>query len=1120
MRDVHQMVIELDETFESGLPATLTQRYSTTINGVVVTPNLGTITVDPAAAHSGVYGVKIVAAKATVPAGAEALINAYLSHWTTNFLANDIFARFYIKIPDHLPASYSGGNILEMDTDLAGVQLRINSEDPTPNIAVFSARYLKNGVVTALVARDSSANPIQVQLNRWYCVEVHARKGAGVGLGLIEIYIDGVLAATDVTDVTGATWYGIHLGMAPNGTSTFDSYRGTETLLIDDYKIADTYIGPSTAPTDGTLTVTTTQNGVSVSGASVTVGGQTKTSPASFTLVANTYTVSATYLGATQTQSATVVAGQTTTINFDFPQIANGYAVIYAYAGGTAINATVTADGQTGTTPVTFTFPAGTYSVTATYQGQTLPAQSVTITAGQTATITFQFPAPRTLTIVASNGGVTSPAAGTHPYDDGASVSITAIPNTGFSLSYWIVDGVNAGSANPITVTMSANHTVTPIFTQITWTLTILPVTGGTTSPAAGTSTRNDGTQVTITATPLTGYMFDHWMIDGVESGTSNTVIVTMTANHTVEAVFQVIVRTLTVVAAVGGSTNPPAGAYPYNHGSTAQVSATASTGYRFSNWIVNGTNAGSVNPINITMNADATVTPVFVQDTITVNVVAGANGAVSPSGLQTLVIGTAYSFAALPNTSYVFDHWDMSGANIGSTNPLSLTATADKNGKTLTALFALYVPPPITLTIAVAPTGAGTTTPPIGQTQVTPGTVAQFTATRVAGWDFVQWQLDGTAYANNPLNLPIVQSMNGQTLTAVFTQGKVTVTVAATVGGTVSPSGPQVLTIGNSYSYTATASQGFVFDHWELGGVSVGANPTYQFIASLDMDGKTLLAVFAAAKISLYVNAAANGSVSPFGQQTLTVGTRYTFGAFPNNGYKLDHWDLAGANLGSTNPLQITAALGMDGQTLTAFFRAEETTPPQITMALAVTPAAAGSTSPPVGSNVFNVGDLVQFTVTPSGDYQFVQWTLDGMTFSENPLNLTIAQNMQGKTLTAQLAIPQVAVTVTADANGSVSPTGTQTLIVGRSYQFAAVGKTGYALDHWELAGQDLGSANPITLTPTVQNDGQTLTAFFRPVAVQAGFPWWTLAIAIPSAVAFTYIGTSPSGAKKKRRR
>jgi uncharacterized repeat protein (TIGR02543 family) len=68
------------------------------------------------------------------------------------------------------------------------------------------------------------------------------------------------------------------------------------------------------------------------------------------------------------------------------------------------------------------------------------------------------------------------------------------------------------------------------------YTLTIAAGTGGTTNPAPGSYTYDTGTQVTVTATPNSGYKFSGW--SGAVTGTTNPITVTMDADKSITANF------------------------------------------------------------------------------------------------------------------------------------------------------------------------------------------------------------------------------------------------------------------------------------------------------------------------------------------------------------------------------------------------------------------------------------------------------------------------------------------------------------------------------------------------------------------------------------------------------
>jgi hypothetical protein len=79
------------------------------------------------------------------------------------------------------------------------------------------------------------------------------------------------------------------------------------------------------------------------------------------------------------------------------------------------------------------------------------------------ATIGIDLPAP-VLMIGYAQNGFTSPVYGKHRKIIGSSADVEALPNSGFVLNFWMLDGVNAGSSNPISVTMDKSHTITPLF--------------------------------------------------------------------------------------------------------------------------------------------------------------------------------------------------------------------------------------------------------------------------------------------------------------------------------------------------------------------------------------------------------------------------------------------------------------------------------------------------------------------------------------------------------------------------------------------------------------------------------------------------------------------------------
>jgi len=74
---------------------------------------------------------------------------------------------------------------------------------------------------------------------------------------------------------------------------------------------------------------------------------------------------------------------------------------------------------------------------------------------------------------------------------------------------------------------------------KLTLTVSLEPSGGGTLSLAPGVYSYGKGDQVTVTATPASGYSFKAWELDGQTAGTSTSITVTVSQAHSLKAVFE-----------------------------------------------------------------------------------------------------------------------------------------------------------------------------------------------------------------------------------------------------------------------------------------------------------------------------------------------------------------------------------------------------------------------------------------------------------------------------------------------------------------------------------------------------------------------------------------------------
>jgi hypothetical protein len=355
----------------------------------------------------------------------------------------------------------------------------------------------------------------------------------------------------------------------------------------------------------------------------------------------------------------------------------------------------------------------------------------------------------------------------------------------------WVKAGLLAVSGTPITtvnitVTSAGNGTVAPSGQQ---TLTI------------GATYTNY-----FAALPNQYYQLDYWDFNGTNLGSTNPLAslgpVTLAMDGgTLTAHFKKIVATITVSVndAAMGTTNPAPGGYTVNEGDQGSITAIPNANYRLDHWELDGVNVGNTNPFTLLVTkVSYTLVAVFARNTISLNVAAGPNGSVSPSGLLTLNVGQTYQFTATPNQYYQLGSWMLGSTQEGSANPFSLTISAAMNGLTLTATF---VNTPSTITISVNDANMGTTTP-------VPGTYSNFegyteTVTSIAnpGYHIYQWILDGSIVDGSNVSYNVTLTKTHHDLQVVFVENAPSITVQ--------PRGPISKTPDSTQDFTASVSGG-----------------------------------------------------------------------------------------------------------------------------------------------------------------------------------------------------------------------------------------------------------------------------------------------------------------------
>jgi uncharacterized repeat protein (TIGR02543 family) len=306
----------------------------------------------------------------------------------------------------------------------------------------------------------------------------------------------------------------------------------------------------------------------------------------------------------------------------------------------------------------------------------------------------------------------------------------------------------------------------------------------------------------------------------------------------------------LTVNAVGNGTVTQNPLSTTYASGTNVTLTAVPGAGWTFQGW--SGDLAGVLNPANITMNGNKTVTATFMQPgkyyNLTVNVV--GNGTVLQSPFNTTYLsGSVVTLTAAPSLNWTFFGW--SGDLTGTQSPANITINGNK---TVTATFVQVSSASYSLTVNVV--GNGTVLQSPFNTTYASNTLVTVTAVAGANWSFSSWAGDVTG-AQNPANI----TMNGnKSVTATFVKifsATYALTVNIVGNGTVTQNPVNATYIsGTNVTLTAVPGANWTFQGWS-GDLTGTQNP-----ASMTVDGnKTVTATFVTGTFA--------GSIDLFTQKT-----------------------------------------------------------------------------------------------------------------------------------------------------------------------------------------------------------------------------------------------------------
>jgi hypothetical protein len=600
------------------------------------------------------------------------------------------------------------------------------------------------------------------------------------------------------------------------------------------------------------------------------------------------------------------------------------------------------------------------------------------------------------------------------------------------------------------------------------------------------------GSDVTLSATSVTGYTFTGWT--GDPECTSSAQTITLSGVQSSKTCFA---NYGTVRLTVAGNAEPAAGGAvrvtssdatascaagdarcTVDYGGSASVAAAARTGYTFGSW--SGCATGSTPSLALTgILENETCTASFSLNRYTVRVTAQptAGGSVSTScGSASCSVehGGELTLTATENAGYSFTGW--SGCTQAGSAP-QLTFTGIDGPMTCTANFSRQS---YAVTGRATPAEGGTVSCGDRPCVVEHGASQSLTAMPSAGYNFDGWSGCSTA---RDATITLSNISAAQTCTASFSRQtfRVTTSVAPAGGGTASCTEGCSVTYGQGQALTATPSAGFDFTGWS--GCVTSASAAANLVDITRNQVCTASFARRVYRIATATNPSAGGSVtcSRAGCQ-VEHGSDITLTAQPATGFAFTGFS---GCTGTASGASLTLTNVQGAQACTANF--ERMT---FSVRTSVNPAGAGSvTCPGAGTCTAAYGDRVVLTQSPSSS----AWVFDGFSGDCDAAgvvasvvgNVACVANYHAVTVTVPTAVlPAGAGTVTC------APAGCQG-VLGTTSSVSAAPSAGYVFSGWSGCSTATTATTSVVLalqmptcTANFARQQVTITTTVTPVA------------------------------------
>ena len=623
----------------------------------------------------------------------------------------------------------------------------------------------------------------------------------------------------------------------------------------------------------------------------------------------------------------------------------------------------------------------------------------------------------------------------------------------------WQIDGTEYPVNAPVTVT--ADITVKVLWedappAHVEYTITVKTDGNGTASASHVKAVV--GTEITLTATPDTGYHFKEWQVMRGNVTIKDDKFTMPDSDVEVKAIFEEDTPPAptehTVTVTSGGNGTASASPAKAVAGAEITLTATPNTGYHFKEWQVISGNVTIKDDKFLMPDSNVEVKAIFEEDAppapteFTITVKTDGNGTASASPAKA-VAGTEITLTAMPNEGYHFKEWQVISGDVTIKDD---KFTMPEGNVEIKAIFEEDTPP--------APTDPAK--PSISVTGTYTYNGSEHTAT-VSGYDPATMDISGNTATDAGDYTVRVTSKTGKwvdgstdAVTAAWSIGKATqeapnglIGVAPTTEG---GSDGKITGVDATMEYRAesetiyTACTGIEIENLPAGNYFVRYAEDHNHFASPDAEVTVGEGAPLADCTITFNGNGGSGSMEPV---TVKAETNYIlpacgFTAPADQEFKA--WEISGTEYKVGDSYTVNGDIEIK-----ALWKNSVITPTTYTVTVSNDGNGTGTATPSTAAT----GTEITLTAMPKEGYHFKEWQVisGGVTIKNNKFTMP-DNNVEVKAIFEEDTPPaptEHTVTVTSGGNGTASASPAKA-VAGAEITLSATPDKGYHLKEWQV--------------------------------------------------------------------